>query len=314
MGDFTPVGGLIGGLLIGLAVALMMLLDGRLAGISGIVGGLLAPKAGDTGWRVAFIAGLLLGPLAYVLAAGGPATVDVLASPPAVLVGGLLVGFGTRMGSGCTERPRSVRPGALLAALGGRHGGLLRGGYANRVPDQARLLMASGVPRDASGPCLRHRLRPRARHFGDDEPGEGHRLPRCDRELGPYPRLRHGRRVARRRARLPGDPGARAPRSRQEFLPAHEDEARLAPRSLVPPSSASAGASSGSVPDPAVRRRRDRAPRGARVRGRHARRHGPARLAEGILERFAVHLQSAASGYRHQISAKAWREPACYAP
>jgi len=101
--DFTPVSGLIGGLLIGLAVALMLLLNGRLAGISGIVGGLPTPKAGDTGWRVAFIAGLLLGPLAYVLAAGGPATVDVLASPPAVLVGELLVGFGTRMGSGCTS-------------------------------------------------------------------------------------------------------------------------------------------------------------------------------------------------------------------
>ncbi len=103
MENFTPISGLVGGLLIGLAVALMLLLNGRLAGISGIVGGLLAPKAGDAGWRVAFVAGLVLGALAYILVSGGPLTVDVLASPPAILIGGLLVGFGTRMGSGCTS-------------------------------------------------------------------------------------------------------------------------------------------------------------------------------------------------------------------
>ena len=103
MGDFTPVSGLIGGLLIGLAVALMLLLNGRIAGVSGIVGGLVNPKAGDTGWRAAFVLGLPLGALAYILVAGGPTPVDVLASPPAILIGGLLVGFGTRMGSGCTS-------------------------------------------------------------------------------------------------------------------------------------------------------------------------------------------------------------------
>jgi uncharacterized protein len=103
VGDFTPVSGLIGGLLIGLAVALMLLLNGRIAGVSGIVGGLVNPKAGDTGWRAAFVVGLPLGALAYILLAGGPTPVDVLASPPAILIGGLLVGFGTRMGSGCTS-------------------------------------------------------------------------------------------------------------------------------------------------------------------------------------------------------------------
>jgi uncharacterized membrane protein YedE/YeeE len=103
MGDFTPVNGLVGGLLIGLAVALMLLLNGRIAGVSGIVGGLVNPKAGDTGWRAAFVVGLPLGALAYILLAGGPTPVDVLASPPAILIGGLLVGFGTRMGSGCTS-------------------------------------------------------------------------------------------------------------------------------------------------------------------------------------------------------------------
>lgn len=101
MDDFTPISGLIGGLLIGLAVALTLLLNGRIAGISGIVGGLVNPKAGDTGWRVAFVIGLPLGALGYILVAGGPT--EVLASPPAILIGGLLVGFGTRMGSGCTS-------------------------------------------------------------------------------------------------------------------------------------------------------------------------------------------------------------------
>jgi uncharacterized membrane protein YedE/YeeE len=103
VGNFTPVSGLIGGLLIGLAVSLMMVLTGRIAGISSIVGGLVTPKSGDTAWRVAFVGGLLLGALAFILAVGGQTPVDVLASPPAILIGGLLVGFGTRMGSGCTS-------------------------------------------------------------------------------------------------------------------------------------------------------------------------------------------------------------------
>jgi uncharacterized membrane protein YedE/YeeE len=103
MADFTPASGLLGGILIGLAVALTLLLNGRIAGISGIVGALLNPKAGDSGWRAAFVVGLPLGALAYILVAGGPAPVGMLASPPAILVGGLLVGFGTRMGAGCTS-------------------------------------------------------------------------------------------------------------------------------------------------------------------------------------------------------------------
>lgn len=103
MENFTPVSGLVGGVLIGLAVALMLLLNGRLAGISGIVSGMLSSKAGNMVWRLAFVAGLMLGALAYVLASGGPLTVNVLASPPAIVLGGLLVGFGTRMGSGCTS-------------------------------------------------------------------------------------------------------------------------------------------------------------------------------------------------------------------
>ncbi len=103
MTDFTPVSGLLGGGLIGLSVALMLLLNGRIVGISGIVGGLLTLKFQDTAWRAAFVAGLVLGALAYILMAGDASAVQVLAPLPVVVVGGLLVGFGTRLGSGCTS-------------------------------------------------------------------------------------------------------------------------------------------------------------------------------------------------------------------
>lgn len=79
----------------------MLLLNGRVAGISGIVGGLLTLRTRDTVWRAAFVAGLVLGALGYLSAADIP--VRVLAPLPAILAGGLLVGFGTRLGSGCTS-------------------------------------------------------------------------------------------------------------------------------------------------------------------------------------------------------------------
>jgi uncharacterized protein len=103
MENFTPVSGLVGGLLIGLSVALLLVLNGRTGGISGIVGGLLAFGGQDLGWRAAFVAGLVLGALAYALSAGTASLVDVRVSLPVVVVGGLLVGFGTRLGSGCTS-------------------------------------------------------------------------------------------------------------------------------------------------------------------------------------------------------------------
>jgi uncharacterized membrane protein YedE/YeeE len=101
--NFTPVSGLVGGLLIGVAAALLLLLNGRLSGISGIVGGALASKSSDLGWRVAFVAGLLVGAFAYVLATGDALLVRMQASVPILVVAGLLVGFGTRLGSGCTS-------------------------------------------------------------------------------------------------------------------------------------------------------------------------------------------------------------------
>ena len=103
MENFTPVSGLIGGLLIGLSTVLLILFNGRIAGISGIVGGLLARKGSEIGWRAVFVVGLLLGAFVYMLATGGALPVNVQASMPVLVVAGLLVGFGTRLGSGCTS-------------------------------------------------------------------------------------------------------------------------------------------------------------------------------------------------------------------
>jgi len=99
---FTPVLSLAGGVLIGLAAAWLALFNGRVAGISGIVGGLLAPRAGETGWRVAFVAGLILAPVVMRVAGEG-AMPQIDASWPAVGVAGFLVGIGTRYASGCTS-------------------------------------------------------------------------------------------------------------------------------------------------------------------------------------------------------------------
>ena len=103
MTEFTPFSALAGGLLIGASAALLLLLNGRIAGISGILGGLLPPHAGDTAWRAAFVARLLLAPLAYVALGGALPSVSLTASTPLLVVSGLLVGFGARLGSGCTS-------------------------------------------------------------------------------------------------------------------------------------------------------------------------------------------------------------------
>jgi len=99
---FTPWSSLAGGVLIGVATALFLLFNGRIAGISGILGGLLRPVSGDIGWRMAFVLGLLVAPLVYVVAAPLP-TVQIDANLTTLVVAGLLVGVGTRYGSGCTS-------------------------------------------------------------------------------------------------------------------------------------------------------------------------------------------------------------------
>ena len=95
MHNFTPLSGLLGGALIGLATSMLMMLTGRLAGVSGILGGLLQFKPADARWRIAFIAGLIAAPLLAALA-GAPL-------PRPAMTSNLLVGFASRMGNGCTS-------------------------------------------------------------------------------------------------------------------------------------------------------------------------------------------------------------------
>ncbi len=104
MENFTLVSSLVGGMLIGLSAVLFMLLNGRIAGVSGIAGGLIAPVAGDWQWRLAFVLGLICGPLVF-MALGGqlPDIQFPVSSPFALAAAGLIVGFGTRLGGGCTS-------------------------------------------------------------------------------------------------------------------------------------------------------------------------------------------------------------------
>jgi uncharacterized membrane protein YedE/YeeE len=100
--QFTPWAALGGGVLLGVASALFILVNGRILGISGIVGGLLRPRAGDAGWRLAFVLGMLAAPWLYQ-AFAGPIQARVDAGWGMVVLAGLLVGAGTRYGSGCTS-------------------------------------------------------------------------------------------------------------------------------------------------------------------------------------------------------------------
>lgn len=125
--NFTPMAAIIGGMLIGLAAAAFVLVNGRIAGISGILGGLLTPKSGDRAWRIAFLAGLVLAPVLYQLFASLP-EIEVSAGWPMLVIAGLLVGVGTRYGSGCTSghgvcgisrlSPRSLVATLLFMAAG----------------------------------------------------------------------------------------------------------------------------------------------------------------------------------------------------
>lgn len=99
---FTPGLSLTGGLVIGLAATVLVLFNGRIAGISGIFGGLLTWPRNDIGWRVAFLVGLVGAPLVASLL-GKPATADIEAGWREILVAGFLVGIGTRYASGCTS-------------------------------------------------------------------------------------------------------------------------------------------------------------------------------------------------------------------
>jgi hypothetical protein len=103
MTSFTPLSALIGGILIGLSATLLLWTTGRIAGISGIVGGLLRPTAAELPWRVAFIVGLIAAPLLYRAVGGTTPVIAVTPSLALAILGGLLVGYGTRLGGGCTS-------------------------------------------------------------------------------------------------------------------------------------------------------------------------------------------------------------------
>ena len=125
--NFTPWSALAGGALIGVAAGMFALFNGRIAGISGIIGGLLGRVRGEAGWRLAFIAGLVSAPLAWRLLSELPA-VTVDAGFGAIAVAGALVGVSTRYGSGCTSghgvcgvsrrSPRSLAATAAFMASG----------------------------------------------------------------------------------------------------------------------------------------------------------------------------------------------------
>jgi uncharacterized protein len=103
MSNFTPVSAAIGGALIGLSAVLLMAMTGRIAGVSGIFAGLINPQTTDRGWRAAFIAGLIAAPIASMFLGYAAPTPQMPGSYVTIIVGGLLVGFGTRLGSGCTS-------------------------------------------------------------------------------------------------------------------------------------------------------------------------------------------------------------------
>lgn len=100
--NFTPWASLAGGALLGLATALLLLFNGRIAGISGIVGGLIKPRLHDAGWRVAFIGGLIVAPLVWQLFSQLP-NIQIDTGYGLLILSGLIVGMSTRFGSGCTS-------------------------------------------------------------------------------------------------------------------------------------------------------------------------------------------------------------------
>ncbi|MBH3072172.1 YeeE/YedE family protein [Serratia marcescens] len=124
---FTPYSALAGGAIIGAAVALLLLFNGRIAGISGITGGLLSAGGRERGWRAAFLGGLLISPWLYAAAAALPSA-EIAAGSGGLAVAGLLLGVGTRLGSGCTSghgvcgvarlAPRSLAATAVFMLLG----------------------------------------------------------------------------------------------------------------------------------------------------------------------------------------------------
>ena len=126
MENFTPVSAAVGGALIGLSALLLWFANGRIAGISGIVGSLWTPRTGDVAWRIAFIVGLIISPLLYRAAGGAWPKITITAPTGIIVAAGLLVGYGSRLGGGCTSghgvcgmarlSPRSLAATAIFMA------------------------------------------------------------------------------------------------------------------------------------------------------------------------------------------------------
>lgn len=128
--SFTPIPSLLGGILLGIATALYVLLHGRILGISGIVAGLLPPKEGDRDWRIALILGLLSAPIWAALILGLRPIVEIDTNWLAILLAGVLVGFGTQYSSGCTSGHgicglSRLSPRSLVATLAFMSAGFL---------------------------------------------------------------------------------------------------------------------------------------------------------------------------------------------
>lgn len=128
MENFTPITASIGGGLIGLSAVLLMALNGRIAGISGVFSGAVFAESGDKLWRILFVLGLIGAPALWALFQGVQPPFEITGSWPLIIVGGLFVGFGTRLGSGCTSghgvcglsrlSPRSMASVALFMGAG----------------------------------------------------------------------------------------------------------------------------------------------------------------------------------------------------
>jgi uncharacterized membrane protein YedE/YeeE len=126
MANFTPISAAIGGALIGLSAVLLMLLNGRIAGVTGVFAGLIDPTGTDRAWRATFIAGLIVAPLSAALVGFTLPMAQMPTSLIVVAAGGLLVGFGTRLSNGCTSghgvcgiarlSPRSITATAIFMA------------------------------------------------------------------------------------------------------------------------------------------------------------------------------------------------------
>jgi len=140
--EFTPLSALLGGTLIGVSATLLMLTQGRIAGISGVFSGAAFAEPGDRAWRIWFVGGLIAAPVLYGLA-GGDIVFDLSASWPLVVLGGFLVGLGTRLGSGCTSghgvcglsrlSPRSLAAVLVFMAAGMAATGLMRHGLGGAL-------------------------------------------------------------------------------------------------------------------------------------------------------------------------------------